>query len=260
MEIMGINLVLVMVLMTCAWLLSLALRDSSIADVFWGLGFVLIAWSTFFQAGGAFPRKLLITVLVSLWGLRLAGYIGYRKLGEGEDRRYRKWREQYGKKYWWVSLFKVFLLQGLLLWIISLVVQIGQASATPPALGWLDGAGAFVWAVGFVFELTADYQLYRFKADPQNKGKVMDRGLWGTSRHPNYFGECLVWWGLFLVTLSTPNGLWALISPVTITFLLLKVSGVTLTEKNIEEKRPAYKAYKERTSPFVPWFSRRNGV
>jgi len=259
MEILGINLVLATALMFCVWLLSLALRDSSIADVFWGLGFVLIAWSTFFQAEGVFLRKLLITVLVSLWGLRLAGYIGYRKLGEGEDRRYRKWREQYGKNYWWVSLFKVFLLQGLLLWVVSLVVQIGQASPTPPALGWLEGVGAFVWAVGFVFEVTADYQLYRFKADPANKGKVMDRGLWGTSRHPNYFGECLVWWGLFLVTLSTPNGLWALISPVTITFLLLKVSGVTLTEKNIEEKRPAYRAYKERTSPFVPWFPRRKG-
>ncbi len=256
-SVLGFNLLILLFIMICLWLLSLAIEDASIADVFWGLGFILIAWSTFFQANGALPRKFLISVLVSLWGFRLAAYIGLRKRGSEEDRRYRKWREQHGKNYWWMSLFSVFLLQGFLLWIISLVIQIGQMSPIPPALGWMDGIGVLIWFVGFAFEVTGDYQLYRFKADPKNTGKVMNQGLWSTTRHPNYFGECLVWWGIFLITLSNPDSFWTIISPITITYLLLKVSGVTLLEKTIEEKRPAYRAYKERTSAFIPWFPRK---
>ncbi len=251
---LGINLAVISAVMVCVWLISLALKDASIADVFWGPGFVLLAWLTFFQSQGVLPRDLLIAALVSLWGLRLAAYIGYRKRGGPEDRRYRKWRDQYGKKYWWVSLFTVFLLQGVLMWVISLVVQAGVMAAEPQGLRWTDWAGLLLWVGGFVFETTADFQLHRFKSDPVNKGKVMDKGLWATTRHPNYFGECLVWWGIFLITLSTPNSLWTIVSPLTITFLLLKVSGVTLLERNIEEKRPDYRAYKARTSAFIPWF------
>ncbi len=254
---LGINLAVISAAMVCVWLISLVLKDASIADVFWGLGFVLLAWLTFFQSQGALPRDLLIAVLVSLWGLRLAAYIGYRKRGGPEDRRYRKWREQYGEKYWWVSLFTVFLLQGVLMWVISLVVQVGVMAAEPQGFRWTDWAGLLLWVGGFVFETTADFQLHRFKSDPVNKGKVMDKGLWATTRHPNYFGECLVWWGIFLITLSTPNSLWTIVSPLTITFLLLKVSGVTLLERNIEEKRPDYRAYKVRTSAFIPWFPKK---
>jgi len=250
---LAIHLAIISAAMICVWLISLAMKDASIADVFWGLGFVLLAWLTYFRSQGALPRSLLVAVLVSLWGLRLAAYIGFRKRGQPEDRRYRKWREQYGKNYWWVSLFTVFLLQGFLLWVISLVVQVGLMAAEPQGLRWTDWAGLGLWAAGFVFEATADLQLYRFKSDPVNQGKVMDRGLWATTRHPNYFGECLVWWGLFLITLSTPDSWWTMVSPLTITFLLLKVSGVTLLEKTIVEHRPKYRDYIERTSAFLPW-------
>ena len=248
------NLAAVLALMAGAWALSLVLEDASIADVFWGLGFVLVAWVTFFLADGHLPRKALITVLVTVWGLRLAVHIGWRKRGKGEDRRYQAWRSRYGKKFWWVSLFTVFGLQGLLLWVISLSVQAGQISPAPAALGLSDFAGLAVWCVGFLFEAVGDAQLARFKADPANRGKVMDRGLWAYTRHPNYFGECLMWWGLFLIALSAPGNLWTVVSPVTITFLLLKVSGVSLLEKSMEETRPAYRDYQERTSAFFPWF------
>jgi len=149
------------------------------------------------------------------------------------------------------------LFQGVLLWVISIVVQAGQIAPIPEGLCWLDAAGLLVWAVGFSFEALGDYQLSRFKADPNNRGKVMDQGLWAYTRHPNYFGESLIWWGIFLITLATPISLWTVISPATITFLLLKVSGVTLLEKTIVEKRPAYRAYKENTSAFIPWFPKK---
>jgi len=249
------NLAAVLGLMAGAWVLSLILEDASIADVVWGLGFVLVAWVTFFLAdGGYLPRKLLITALVTVWGLRLAVHIGWRKRGKGEDRRYRAWRSRHGKRFWWVSLFTVFGTQGLLLWVISLSVQAGQMAWEPASLGVLDLAGLAVWLIGFVFEAVGDAQLARFKSDPQNRGRVMDRGLWAYTRHPNYFGECLMWWGLFGIALSSPGNLWTVVSPITITVLLLKVSGVTLLEKTIEETRPAYRDYQERTSAFLPWF------
>ncbi len=257
-SILGWNLAAVLAFMAGAWLLSLVLEDASIADVFWGLGFVLVAWVTFFLAeDGSLPRKVLITALVTVWGLRLAVHIGWRKRGKGEDRRYRAWRSHYGKAFPWVSLFTVFGLQGMLLWIISLGVQVGQAASAPATLGWPAALGSLIWLAGFVFEVVGDAQLARFKADPANRGRVMDRGLWAATRHPNYFGESLMWWGLFVIVLPTPHGLWTVISPVTITFLLLRVSGVTLLEKSIEETRPAYRAYQERTSAFIPWFPKK---
>jgi steroid 5-alpha reductase family enzyme len=251
------NFVAVMGFMIAVWVLSVAIKNAGIADTFWGLGFVLVAWITFWGAGGYPGRRLLITLLVTAWGLRLALHIGTRSWGKGEDRRYQNWRRQYGEKFWWVSLFTVFLLQGLLLWIISLVSQVGQWSVTPDRFVWLDGAGLLVWAVGFFFEAVGDYQLAAFKKNPANRGKVMNLGLWRYTRHPNYFGECLMWWGIFFITLATPGSLWTIVSPLTITFLLLKVSGVTLLERTIVETRPDYREYMERTSAFFPWFPKR---
>jgi len=251
------NLAAVMAIMFAVWLLSLVKRDASIVDVFWGLGFVVVAWLTFLQADGYLGRKVLITLLTTLWGLRLALHILIRNWGHGEDRRYQAWRAQYGARFWWVSLFTVFGLQGVLLWAISLVLQVGQISAIPTTLVMLDLLGAIIWAVGFIFEALADWQLYRFKADPENKGKVMNKGLWAYSRHPNYFGESLVWWGLFLITLATPGSAWTVISPMVITFLLLKVSGVTLLEKTIVDSRPEYREYIETTSSFIPRLPRK---
>jgi steroid 5-alpha reductase family enzyme len=248
------NLAAVLGFMIAVWALSVAMKNASIADTFWGLGFVLVAWITFLAAEGYLGRRMLLTLLVTAWGLRLALHIGIRSRGKGEDRRYQTWRRQYGKRFWWVSLFTVFLLQGALLWVISLVAQVGQWSPKPDRFIWLDGAGLLIWAVGFFFEAVGDYQLAAFKKNPANKGKAMDQGLWQYTRHPNYFGECLMWWGIFVVTLATPGSLWTIVSPVTITFLLLKVSGVTLLERTIVETRPEYREYQERTSAFFPWF------
>jgi steroid 5-alpha reductase family enzyme len=240
--------------MVFVWLLSLPTRNASLADIFWGLGFVLLAWVSFVLTGGYLGRKLLIVLLTSAWGLRLSLHIAWRNWGKGEDRRYQAWRAKRGASFWLVSLFTVFLIQAVLLWLVSLAVQVGQISPTPARFTGLDLLGSLVWVVGFTFEAVADWQLARFKADPANRGKVMNQGLWRYSRHPNYFGESLIWWGLFLISLTTPYGWWALISPLVITFLLLKVSGVTLLEKDIVERRPEYREYLETTSAFIPWF------
>jgi len=251
--IMSWNLAAVAAMMITGWLISLAYRNVTIVDSLWGLGFVLIAWLTFFMSDGVWSRKMLIAVLVTLWGLRLSIYLSWRNWGKGEDPRYGSWREKSGDRFWLVSLYKVFILQALFLWVISLVLQIGQLAPTPEKLAWLDGLGAIVWLIGFTFESLGDWQLARFKSDPASKGRVMDRGLWAYTRHPNYFGEFLVWWGIFLITLSTPNSWWTILSPVIISAVLLKMTGIPLTEKGLLKNRPGYSEYVRRTSAFVPW-------
>ena len=251
---MGWNLAAVAVMMVVGWIVSLVYRNVTIVDSLWGLGFVLIAWMTYFGPNGFWGRKLLLAILVTMWGLRLTAYLSWRNWGKGEDPRYGGWRKKSGDRFWIVSLFKVFLLQALFLWIIALALQIGQLSTTPAALTWLDLLGTIVWMAGFIFESVGDWQLARFKSDPANKGRVMDRGLWAYTRHPNYFGEFLVWWGVFLVTLSTPNSWWTILSPLIVTAVLLKMTGIALTEKALVENRPGYRDYIKRTSAFVPWW------
>jgi steroid 5-alpha reductase family enzyme len=248
------NLLIVIALMICLWLLSLAVKDASIMDIFWGPGFVLLAWLTYFAADGFPGRRLLVAILVSLWGIRLAVHIAKRNMGKGEDRRYRAWREQYGKHFWWISFFQVFCLQGILLWIISLAFQTAQIAGYPGRFVWLDFLGCGIWLIGFLFETIGDWQLAQFRSDPNSKGKVMNRGLWTYTRHPNYFGESLVWWGLFLVAMADKSHLWTVVSPILITFLLLRVSGVAMLERDISKRRPEYEAYIRRTSAFIPWF------
>jgi len=177
--IMGWNLAAVTALMFWGWFISLAHRNVTIVDSLWGLGFVLIAWLTFFLSDGFWTRKMLIAVLVTLWGLRLSAYLSWRNWGKGEDPRYGLWREKSGRRFWFVSLFKVFILQALFLWVISLVFQVGQMAATPSSLTWLDIAGIMMWLTGFVFESLGDWQLARFKSDPASKGRVMDRWIVG---------------------------------------------------------------------------------
>ena len=251
--IMGWNLAAVTALMICGWFISLAHRNVTIVDSLWGLGFVLIAWLTFFLSDGFWTRKMLIAVLVTLWGLRLSAYLSWRNWGKGEDPRYGLWREKSGQRFWFVSLFKVFILQALFLWVISLVLQVGQMAARPSSLTWLDIAGIMMWLIGFVFESLGDWQLARFKSNPANKGRVMDRGLWAYTRHPNYFGETLVWWGICLVTLSTPDSWWTVVSPMVITAVLLKMTGIPLTEQELIKNRPGYSDYIKHTSAFLPW-------
>jgi steroid 5-alpha reductase family enzyme len=254
------NFAAVLAMMVCGWFISVRFKNVTIVDSLWGLGFVLVVWITFAMADGFMGRKLLIAILVSLWGVRLAIYLSWRNWGIGEDPRYGSWREKSGDRFWLVSLYKVFILQSIFLWVISLVVQFGQFSMTPASFTRLDILGVAVWTAGFLFESVSDWQLTRFKADPQNKGKVMDRGLWAYSRHPNYFGEFLIWWGLFLITLSTPNSWWTVLSPVIITSVLLKMTGIPLTEKTIVNTRPGYADYIERTSAFIPWFPKKERI
>ncbi|MDH5307369.1 MAG: DUF1295 domain-containing protein [Myxococcales bacterium] len=243
---------LLAVCMLGLWLLSLALRNASIVDIFWGLGFALVAVLGFFWSdSGAAPRSALIGGMVVVWGLRLSGYLLWRNAGHGEDARYAAMRRDWGARFGWVSLATVFALQGVILWIVSLPVQIVQGAPGGP-LGVLDGIGVAIWLLGLGFESVGDAQLARFKADPRNAGKVMDRGLWRTTRHPNYFGDFCVWWGVFVVALSAPYGVFTLGSPVLMSFLLLRVSGVPLLERSLRERRPDYAAYAQRTSAFFP--------
>jgi steroid 5-alpha reductase family enzyme len=200
--IMGWNFVALLTMMFIGWLISLVFQNVTVVDTLWGLGFVLVGWITFSLAEGYHLRKGLIAVLTTLWGLRLAGHLSWRNWGAGEDPRYGTWRKSSGNRFWIVSLFKVFLLQAVFLWVISLALQIGQLAANPDRLTWLDFLGLSVWVLGFSFESISDFQLARFKADPKNKGKVMNQGLWRYSRHPNYFGESLIWWGIFLIALA----------------------------------------------------------
>ncbi len=246
------NVIAVVALMVAVWPFSVIKRDSSIVDVFWGLGFVLVAWNTFAHGEGYIWRNLLVVVLVTIWGFRLALHIYARNLGKGEDPRYQAFRRKAGDIYWFTSLFQVFLLQALLLWIISLSVQVAQMRHMPFHFTWVDFVGLALWITGFVFEAGGDYQLARFKANPANKGKVLDSGLWRYTRHPNYFGESLIWWGIFLIAAANPENIPVVISPALITFLLLKVSGVTLTEKTILNSKPQYEDYMRRTSAFIP--------
>jgi steroid 5-alpha reductase family enzyme len=234
------------------WLASLALKNSSIVDIFWGLGFVLVNWVYFaLTPKGAEERKWLISVLVSIWGLRLSFYILWRNWGRPEDFRYQSWRKDAGAEWWWRSFFKVFLLQGLLLWVISIPLLAAQVASQPASLQVLDYLGLAIWMIGFFFEFMGDMQLARFKLTPTNKGKVLSYGVWRFTRHPNYFGDSAQWWGYFLIAVSA-GGWWALFSPLMMTLLLLKVSGVALLEKTLKETKPQYKEYIELTSAFFP--------
>ena len=239
-------------LMVLGWLLSLALRDASVVDTLWGLGFVLVAGVALAVGSGLFARRLLVFALAGAWGLRLSSHILRRNWGKGEDFRYREFRAWWGTRFWWVSLFTVFLLQGVLMFVVSLPIQVAGAGETPVRLGVLDVVGALVWAVGLAFEAIGDLQLSRFKADPASRGKVMDQGLWRYTRHPNYFGDSLVWWGIGLVALAAPWGWAALAGPALMTFLLVRVSGAAMLEKTIAQRRPGYEGYVRRTSAFVP--------
>lgn len=239
-----------LVVMTGLWAISLAIRDSSIVDIWWGAGFVLLAWTAMAIGGGVPGSGWLVSVLVTLWGLRLTVHLARRNIGKGEDPRYTAMREKAGDSWPLRSLFQVFWLQGLIMWIVCLPVLATIVSdAEPDSL--LDIVGVAVFAVGLTFETVGDWQLERFKADPANRGKVMDRGLWAWTRHPNYFGDATVWWGLWLIALSA-GAWWTFIGPALINFMLVRVSGKSLLEKGMARTRPGYAEYVERTSGFLP--------
>jgi len=233
----AIGLAVILGLMALLWLISLILKNSSIVDIFWGTGFVIASWVYFtLTPDGYLLRKLLIGTLVMIWGLRLSIHILLRNWGKPEDFRYQAWRKEAGESWWWRSFFKVFLFQGLILWIVSAPLLAAQHNARPGYLTWLDFLAILVWLVGFFFEAVGDWQLARFKANPANKGKVLSTGVWRYTRHPNYFGDSAQWWAYFFIALAA-GGWWTIFSPIIMTTMLLRVSGVALLEKTLRETR-----------------------
>ncbi|MEI6669894.1 MAG: DUF1295 domain-containing protein [Acidobacteriota bacterium] len=242
--------------LTLAWVASVTLRDASIADICWGPGFALLACLYCLLSPTPTPRSWLAAGLITLWGARLSVHIFLRNRGHGEDPRYRAMRAAHGSAFWWRSLLTVFWLQGLILWFVALPLLVAVRAAHPAALTAVDGLGVALFAVGFGFEVVGDYQLRRFRADPSNRGRVLDRGLWRYTRHPNYFGDATLWWGVYAIAAATPGGWLTVLSPALMTFLLMRVSGVTLLEQALTTSKPGYRAYIASTSAFVPWLPR----
>lgn len=246
-------LVAIIAMMTVLWLCSIMIKNVSIVDLFWGFGFVVASAVYFIYTEGLETRKVILMTMVSIWGLRLSVYLAWRNHGKGEDFRYQKFRKDFGEhRYWWYSYFSVFLLQGMLMWLISAPL-LGAQFYPDTNLSILDYIGIIFWIIGMVFEAGGDFQLAHFKADRSNKGKVLNTGLWHYTRHPNYFGDAAVWFGYGIICLSAGNYV-PLLGTVLMTALIIKVSGVALLEKTLNETKPGYQEYVEKTSAFIPWF------
>lgn len=252
-----IGLGAILAVYSLVWMVSVRLQDASIADVFWGVGFVLLAGMYCVLSPALTPRSWLVAALVTLWGARLSQHIVRRSRGRGEDPRYRAMRAAHGEAFWWRSLFTVFWLQGAILWFVGLPILVAVRAAQPRSLTVVDGLGIVLFVIGFGFEVVGDHQLERFKAEPRNRGQVLAAGLWRYTRHPNYFGDATLWWGVYALAASTRLGWLTLLSPALMTLLLMRVSGVTLLEEGLKASKPGYRAYIERTPAFFPWFPRR---
>lgn len=243
-------------LVTLLWLYSVYIKNVSIVDIFWGLGFVIVNALYFYSSDYYCNRQMLMLILVSIWGLRLSGYLAWRNIGKPEDYRYQQFRQDYGpERYWWFSYFQVFLLQGGLILIISLPLLAIHTNSSN-GLNWVDYLAIIVWCIGFLFETGGDYQLARFKSNPKNKGKVLNQGFWKYTRHPNYFGDATVWVAYALFSIASGN-YWPIIGPVIMVLLIIKVSGVALLERTLKQTKPAYREYIEKTSAFIPWFPKK---
>ena len=238
------------VLMVGTWLISVVIKDASIVDITWGLGFATVATVLWIADDSRSSLDTLLWIMTLMWGLRLCLYLARRNLGHGEDYRYVAMRKRWGPAFPVISFLTVYTLQGTLMWIVSLPVQLSHRQEG--SIGVLAIIGLVLWLVGFYFESVGDLQLRRFKADPSNEGKVLDSGLWRYTRHPNYFGDACVWWGIALVACSVSVGRWGLIGAAVMNLLLLKVSGVALLERSLKRRKPDYQAYVERTSAFIP--------
>ena len=231
-------------------------NNHSIVDIAWGFGFVLVSLATFYSLSAPGTKNLIMTLMVSVWGLRLSTHILMRNLGKPEDARYTALQKRWGTG--WISFkafINVYLLQMSLLFLISLPIQLVNRQPLN-TLSYLDSVGIILWGIGFLFESVGDAQLKAFLRKADHKGKIMTSGLWSITRHPNYFGEVVIWWGLMFMAMNVPVGVFSIISPVIITFLLLFVSGVPLLEKKYQD-RPDFIAYSKRTSLFFPWFPKK---
>ena len=242
-----IAIITIFVSANVGFIVSLIKKRNDIADIFWGIGFVLVAWTSFLFSDNLNYHSLLVNILVTIWGVRLALHIGLRNRGKGEDFRYKAWRESWGKTFFIRSYLQVFILQGFLLFVISLpIIFVNQQNAE---FSVFSAIGLVIWTIGFLFEAIGDYQLRQFTKNTANKGKIIQNGLWKYTRHPNYFGEVVLWQGIFFFAL--PFGFWTIISPITITLLILYVSGIPLLEKKYENNAE-FMEYKKRTSAFFP--------
>lgn len=248
---MLIAAITIAVVMVTTWIISLIIKNASIVDIVWGAGFAVTSWVLAATVKGDSGRQTLLAVMVGLWGMRLALYLAKRNLGHGEDWRYKAMRKKKGKNFGIISLVTVFGLQGALMWTVSLPVIIGNADDSP-GVGPIAVMGILLWIVGLTFEAVGDYQLAKFKKDPANATKVMDKGLWSLTRHPNYFGDALLWWGIGIVGAETGTGIFGFIGPVVMTFFLLKISGVPMLERSLSRRREGYADYVARTSGFIP--------
>ncbi len=244
-------------MMLVLWIVSILIKNVSIVDLFWGIGFVVACFVYYLRTDGFDLRKNILLCMICIWGLRLSIYLMWRNLGKGEDFRYQNFRKEYGaNRYWWISLFQTFLLQGFIMWFVSAPLLGAQYYSHHNHLNVLDIAGIFIWFVGLFFEAVGDIQLARFKKDPANKGKVLDKGLWRYTRHPNYFGDAAVWCGYAMICIAAGSYIPVLGSVIMIV-LLIRVSGVVLLEKSLKVSKPGYKEYVEKTSAFIPWFPKR---
>ena len=244
------GLLVVLGSMTLLWLISLRLKDASIVDPFWGPGFAIVAATYYLVDGRYLNRGTLVLCLVTLWAARLGFHLYVRNRREGEDPRYTAMRKARGKQFPLISLFTIFWFQAFLLWVISSPILGSIASQAP--FGFFDVLGSLVFLIGLAIESIADNQLTLFRSVPANKGHVLDTGLWRYSRHPNYFGEAVLWWGLYLIAVAA-EAYWTIVGPALITFLLLRFSGVPMLEEGLRASRPGYAEYIKRTSSFFLW-------
>lgn len=243
---------LVFTYMCCWYCIALLKKDNGIVDIAWGIGFILIAFSTLFRFGDMMPRQLLISIVILIWGLRLAAYIFMRnKLKKGEDFRYANWRKQWGKTFYWRSFLQVFMLQGTIMVAVALpIIHVNTYNQFIP-INYIDIFALLLFVIGFYFEAVGDWQMYLFKKNPSNKGKIMMEGLWKYTRHPNYFGEVVMWWAIFIISIQSHQIHLSVISPILLTFLLLRVSGVPMLEAKYKNNR-TYQRYVKNTSSFIP--------
>lgn len=250
-EAMLVSAITIACIMVCTWIVSVLIKNASIVDIIWGFGFAVNAIVLSVAIDGDSTRQTLVAVLVGTWGFRLAAYLAKRNLGHGEDWRYKAMRKKKGAAFPVISLVTVFGLQGVLMFVVSLPVMFANADASP-GVGPIAVMGVMAWIVGFMFEAVGDAQLAKFKKDPANAGKVMNRGLWSLTRHPNYFGDSLMWWGIWVIAAETGSGVVSIVGPIVMTFFLLKVSGVPMLERSLAKRREGWDEYVATTSGFIP--------
>lgn len=249
------NAGIVLVYMTLWWVVATAKKNNAIVDIAWGTGFVIIALYGF-TTSFMLMRNLIITVMVLLWGVRLSAHILQRSIGKPEDFRYAQMRKKWGSQWMIRGYLNIFLLQGIIMLLVALPIMVTHFYNIEGTVGLSDRYGILIWLTGLIIESSADFQMYLFKKDPGNKGKINTSGLWKYSRHPNYFGEILVWWGIFLVASNVQYGYLTIVSPILMTFLLTRVSGVPMLEKKYAGNA-SYAKYVSSTNAIIPWFPKK---